>query len=114
MAQNYIQDGRYIDYSPSVAVASGELLEIGSLYGVSLAASTGSTQPVSVALEGVYQVPKTTGAGTALVVGAPVYFDASAPGSVSGDDESAANPLCGYAVEAAADGVALGKVRLLG
>lgn len=114
MATNYVQEGRYIDYTPSGAVTSGELLEIGSLYGVAMAASTGATQPVSVALEGVYEVPKTTGAGTALTVGAPAYFDASAAGSVNGDDESAANTLCGYAVEAAADGVALAKVRLLG
>lgn len=114
MATNFVQKGAYIDYTPGGAVASGELLQIGGLYGVAQSASVGPTEPIAVSLEGVYEVPKTAGGGTALTVGAPAYYDVSAGAAVSGDDEAAANPLCGHAVEDAADGDETAKVRLIG
>jgi predicted RecA/RadA family phage recombinase len=91
------------------------IVKVGSLFGVAVTdVASGSTG--TLALKGVFTIPKTTGGGTAIAVGGPAYFDtsAAATGAVNGDSESAANPLCGHAIEAAADGATTAKIRLLG
>ena len=113
MATNFIQNGDYLEFTAGADVTSGELVELGSLYGIAQGAVANGAVGI-LSLRGVYTVPKTTGAGTALTVGAPAYFDASAAGSVNGDDETGANTLCGHAVQASADGAATAKIRLLG
>jgi predicted RecA/RadA family phage recombinase len=113
--KNFVKNGDYLTYTAGANITSGMLVKVGSLFGASVTAvASGSTG--ELALTGVFEFPKTTGTGTAIAAGGPAYFDtsAAATGNVSGDAETAANPLCGYAIEAAADGATTAKVRLLG
>lgn len=113
--KNYKQNGDVLTFTAGATITSGMIVKVGDLFGVAVTDVANGAEG-ELALKGVYALPKTTGAGTALAVGDPVYFDtsAAATGAVSGDDESAANPLCGYAFSAAADGVATVEVKLLG
>jgi len=113
--KNYHSDGKFIEYTAGATITSGMLVKVGSLFGVSVTDVANGAHG-SLALEGVFTLPKTTGTGTALTAGGPVYFDtsAAATGAVNGSTESAANPLCGYAIAAAADGATSAIVRLLG
>lgn len=111
--KNFVQNGDVITFTAGADVASGELVEYGSLYGISSGVvANGATG--ELVLKGVFEVPKTAGAGTAIAAGGPAYYDASEGAQVNGDDESGANTLCGYAIEAAADGAATAKIKLLG
>lgn len=113
--KNYVQDGDFIKFTAGATITSGMLVKVGDLFGVAVTDVANGSEGV-LALEGVFTIPKTTGAGTAIAVGGKAYFDTSeaATGKVSGDAETAANPLCGYAIEAAADGATTAKIRLLG
>jgi predicted RecA/RadA family phage recombinase len=113
--KNFHSNGKYVEFTAGADITSGMIVKFGSLFGV----ATGDVANGEIgvlSLEGVYTLPKTTGTGTAITAGGPVYFDtsAAATGAVSGSTESAANPLCGYALEAAADGASSAIVRLLG
>ena len=110
MATNFVQNGDYLDFTAGAAVASGELVQLGSLFGVAQGAvANGGTGTLS--MKGVYTLAKENSAGSATTVGGPVYFIA---GEVSGDSDTSARPLCGHALEVAADGATTVKVRLLG
>lgn len=113
--KNFHSNGDYITFTAGAALTSGMIVKVGSLFGVATGDIANGEEGV-LSLKGVYTLPKTSGASTALTVGGPVYFDtsAAATGAVSGNTESAANPLCGYALEAAADGATSAIVRLLG
>jgi len=70
---SYFQDGDTIDYTPSAAVAAGDVVVIGDTVTVAphaiAANKLGAVAPV-----GVFQMPKGTGAIGQLVV---VYWDAT-------------------------------------
>ncbi|WP_341674951.1 capsid cement protein [Niveibacterium sp. SC-1] len=75
MAKNYVQPGEVIDYTPSAAVTSGQVVKVGSTLGVALvdiaANATGAVQ-----ITGVFRCPKVT---TAVIAqGDPVLWDVSA------------------------------------
>jgi predicted RecA/RadA family phage recombinase len=113
--KNFVQEGDFITFTAGATITSGMIVKVGSLFGVAVAdVANGATG--TLALKGVFTLPKTTGVGTAVTAGGPAYFDtsAAATGAVSGDPETAANPLCGYALAAAADGAATATIRLLG
>ena len=113
--KNFRQNGDYIPFTAAATITSGQLVKVGSLFGIATGAVANGAEG-TLALEGCYTVPKTTGAGTAIAAGGPAYFDTSeaAVGQVNGSTESAANPLCGYAIAAAADGATTAIIRLLG
>ena len=71
---NFIEKGYVIEYTvPSGGVTSGAAVLIGSMVGI--AASTGEEDDViAVNLQGVYEVPKASGAVTK---GARLYYDES-------------------------------------
>ncbi|MEG6505868.1 DUF2190 family protein [Nitratidesulfovibrio sp. 1201_IL3209] len=74
MALNRIQKGDIIDYTNggSAAIASGQVVVIGTLVGVALVdIAVGETG--SVAIAEVFEVPKASGA---ISQGAAVYWDA--------------------------------------
>lgn len=97
MVARYIHDGSAIDYRPTADVAAGDVVVQGSLIGVArLDIAAGELG--ALATVGVYDVAKAT--GTALAVGAKVYWDAT-NASVS---TTTTNPLLGIVVaEAATD-----------
>lgn len=110
MATNFVQDGDYLDFTAGADVAAGELVQLGSLFGVAQGAVANGGSGV-LSMRGVYTLAKENSAGSATTVGAPVYFIS---GEVSGDDDTASRPLCGHALAVAADGATTVLVRLLG
>ena len=69
----YYQDGDMIDYTPTTGVAAGDVVQIGKLVTV-------APRPIAanvlgaVAIEGVFYLPKPTGAGTDYAAGSKVYL----------------------------------------
>lgn len=109
MAQNYIQEGdRYEHVVSGADVTSGQLVTFGDTVGVALgAAKIGET--VVVALEGVFEVAKATGSGTALSVGTTVYRDGTNNRVTA---TSTSNKAVGIVWKAAANGDATVQVKL--
>jgi len=104
----FVQEGDVIDYTPSSAVAAGDVVVQGDLIGVAkqpIAANTAG----ALAVVGVIDVPKA--AGSAINVGTKVYWDATNKlGTTS--DGGGANKLLGKAVLTAASAAATVRVRL--
>jgi len=114
----FVQNGAAIDYTPDADVTAGDVVIQGDLVGVAksdiAAGSLGS-----LAVEGVFDFPKATGAGTAITAGAKVYWDdvdqqASEEGdeSASGSDSLEGTALLGKSVKDATDDDATVRVRL--
>ncbi len=111
--KNAIQfEADFIDYTNGTgsAIASGQLVQLGEIHGVAVAEiAVGDTG--SLALEGIYTVPKLTGASAdATTAGGAVYFSA---GSVSGSDSSGTRKKVGHAMAVAAQAATTVAVRLL-
>jgi predicted RecA/RadA family phage recombinase len=106
----FSHDGNAVDYTPGSDVAAGDVVVQGDLVGVArtpLAANA----PGSLAVTGVFDLPKATGASTAIAAGTKVYWDATEK-KAKADDESGANKLLGKTVAAATDADATVRVRL--
>ena len=76
MAQ-FIQDGCSIDYTPGSDVAAGAVVVQNDLVGVAkrpIAANTAG----ALAVEGVFDFPKSTAGGSAIAAGVIVYWNAGA------------------------------------
>lgn len=115
MATNYIQPGKVLDYTNAgSAIASGDVVRIGKILGVALVdIATNATG--SVQIEGVFEVPKVSGA--VIAVGENLTWDASA----AAFDDNAATPATGdvtgppaIAFEGAGNGVTTLKVKFTG
>ena len=106
----FVHDGAAVDYTPSSAVAAGDVVVQGDLVGV-------AKQPIAadalgaLAVLGVFDFPKATGGGSAIGAGANVYWDV-ADGEAKEDDESGANKLIGKTVAAAGDDDTTVRMRL--
>lgn len=108
--KNFIQKGDTIDFTTFGAVTSGQLVQFGNLHGVATTAAAGSGEVIALALEGVFTLPKLTGASAdACTAGGPVYFSS---GSVSGSDSSGTRKLVGHSLAAAAQAATTVRVRL--
>ena len=105
----YVQDGRYVDYTPASAVAAGAVVVQADLVGVAMRDIPANTLG-ALATEGVFTFPKATGAGTAIAVGATVYW---ASGTSTATATATGNKLIGKVVKAAADADATVLVKLL-
>lgn len=114
MATNYIQPGQVIEYTAGADKTSGQVVVVGKVLGVCLEAiANGATGPVQI--EGVFEVPKVSGAVIAL--GENLVWDASA----GAFDDNAATPATGdvtgggaIAFEAAGNGVTSFMVKFTG
>lgn len=102
--KNFIQNGEVIEVAAPAAVASGDLVVVGSLIGVAVKAAA-SGEMVAIQLEGVFDLPKAAGA---VAVGDKLYFD---PVAKVLTKTSSNYTLLAVAVAAAANGDA--KVRAL-
>ncbi len=106
--KNFVQPGNTITLTAPYAVASGDGLLVGSIFGISAGAAA-LGEPVETALVGIFDITKV--GSQAWTVGAKVYWDDTnqrCP-TVATD-----NPLIGVAVEAVASGAGdtIGRVRL--
>lgn len=108
MNARFVHDGKAIDYTPGSDIAAGQVVVLGSLVAIAKidipAGRTGALHTV-----GVYDVAKAT--GTAIAVGADVYWD-EAEAVAKTDDESGANKYLGKTVLAAGDTDATVRARL--
>lgn len=110
MTAKFIQTGHAVDYTPSANVAAGDVIVQGQLVGVAkLDIQTGKLG--ALAVTGLFDFPKATGAGTGIAAGTRVYWDV-AEQVAKADSESGANKEIGKTVKAAADADAVVRVRL--
>ena len=106
--KNFVQPGNTITLTAPYAVASGDGLLVGSIFGVaSGTAALGET--VEAALTGVYDLKKV--ASQAWAAGDNVYWDNTAKEATK---TTTSNTLIGVAVVAVAGGASdiIGRVRL--
>ena len=106
----YIQEGRSIDYTPVAAVAAGDVVVQGDLVGIAKG-DIAAGRLGALAVEGVFEVPKATGVGTAITAGSTLYWDA-AESVAKTDSETGANKLLGKSTAAASDDDETIHVRL--
>lgn len=106
----FVQDGNTIDHTPASDVAAGAVVVQGELVGVAkVPIATGKLGALAVV--GVFDFPKATGASTAITAGAECYWDA-AEAVAKTDAESGANKLIGKCIRAAADADATVRIRM--
>jgi len=103
--KNYIQEGEVFDHVAGSAITSGAIVVVGDMVGVAQN-TVASGEKVAVSLEGVYELPKVSGA---ITLGAKLYHSS---GSVTTNDNSGANVFVGWAWTAAASGDATVQVKL--
>ncbi|RJL22159.1 DUF2190 family protein [Paracoccus siganidrum] len=106
--KNFVQPGNTITLTAPYAVASGDGLLVGAIFGVA-AGTAASGDPVEAALVGVFDLKKT--ASQAWAVGDKVYWDNTAKEATK---TTTSNTLIGVAIEAVAGGAGdtIGRVRL--
>jgi predicted RecA/RadA family phage recombinase len=108
MATNYIQPGEVCEYTAGATISSGDLIALNNRAGVALTdIANGATG--SVALTGVYTVPKT--AGATWSVGQAIYVIASTGIATV---TATGNVPAGYAFAAAIEGATTGQLLLGG
>jgi len=106
----FIHDGKSIDYTPGSAVSAGDVVVQGDLIGIAKLDIAASALG-ALAVDGVFDLPKASGASTAIAAGAKVYWDAG-DSEAKEDAESGANKYLGKVVAAAADADTAVRVRL--
>lgn len=114
MSTNFIQDGDVIQYTAGGTIAAGAVVKMGGTLGVALVDMV-SGDTGSVAIQGVFDLPKVSGA--VIAQGESLTWDVSA----GAFDDNAATPATGdvtgaaaIAWEAAGNGVTTLAVRLTG
>ena len=108
MATNYIQPGDVCEYTAGANIASGDLVALNNRAGVALTAiANGATG--SVALTGVYTVPKT--AGATWSIGQAIYVIAATGIATV---VATGNVPAGFAFAAAIEGATTGQLLLGG
>lgn len=104
----FVHEGASIDYTPGADVAAGDVVVQGDLVGVAkLDIKAGRLG--ALAVEGVFDFAKATGVGTAIAVGALVYWNDAANQATT---VAAGNKQLGKSVRAAGDNDATVRVRL--
>ena len=108
--KNYVQPGNTITLTAPYAVASGDGLLVGSIFGVA-AGTAALGEAVEAALNGVYDLKKV--ASQAWAAGDKIYWDNTAKNTTK---TLTSNTLIGVATEAVAGGATdlIGRVRLNG
>ena len=106
--KNYVQPGNTITLTAPYAVASGDGLLVGSIFGVA-AGTAARGEPVAPALTGDFDI--TTTASQAWAAGDKVYWDNTAKEATK---TTTSNTVIGVAVVAVAGGAGdtIGRVRL--
>ena len=104
----FVHDGNAIDYTPGSAVTAGDVVVQGELVGVAKLDIAASALG-ALAVTGVFDFPKATGAGTAITAGANCYWDAANSRATT---TATGNKLIGKVVAAAADADDTVRVRL--
>ncbi|MBI5725208.1 MAG: DUF2190 family protein [Planctomycetes bacterium] len=104
----FVHDGEVIDYTPTVDVPAGMVVLQGDLVAVAKTPIAANTLG-SLAVEGVFDFPKATGAGKAIAPGATCYWD---DGNGRAATTAGGNKLIGKCVKAAGDNDPTVRIRL--
>ncbi len=108
MNAKYVQTGDAVDYTPAADVKAGDVVIQNDLTGVAkLDIKAGKLG--ALAVTGVFDIPKATGAGSAIAAGAKAWWDATVKQATT---VALAQGYLGKAVKAAADADATVRVRL--
>jgi len=104
--KNYVQEGKTITITAPAAVMSGQYVTVGAIRGVA-AFDAASGEPLEVATEGIFTLPKVTADNVAA--GDLLYWNGTACTNTAG---TGSKPLVGVAIKAAGNGVASVDVSL--
>jgi predicted RecA/RadA family phage recombinase len=104
----FVSEGNTIDYTPSANVAAGDVVVQGELVGIAKT-PIAANAPGSLAVKGIFDLPKATGAGSAIAVGIQAYWDATNKVVTA---TATGNKFLGKTVKAAADADTNVRVRL--
>jgi len=74
---SYVHQGASIDYTPGADVAAGDVVVQGELVGVAKLDIAANTLG-ALAVQGVFDFPKSTAASSGIPTGSIVYWDAAA------------------------------------
>lgn len=107
----YVQDGNSVDYTPGADVLAGAVVVQAELVGVA-SMPIKANQLGSLAVSGVFEFPKVTGAGSAISAGTSAYWDAAAQNATK-NAAAGANKLIGKAVKSTVDADTVVRIRLL-
>ena len=110
MTATYIHEGNSIDFTPAADIAAGEVVVQGELVGVAKIDIKANTLG-ALAVTGVFDFPKATGASTAIAEGIDVYWDDTA-NQATADSATGANKRIGRSVASAGDNDATVRVRM--
>jgi predicted RecA/RadA family phage recombinase len=105
----YVQDDDAVDYTPTADVAVGDVIVQGELVGIANRPITANTLG-ALAVEGIFDFPKATSAGSGITAGSNVYWDATNKRATT---TSTNNKLIGKTVKAAADADTTVRVRMM-
>ena len=110
MTTTFVHDGEALDHIPASKVTAGDVLELGGLLTVAK-----KTTPAGALgafhVSGVFDFPKTTGAGTGAAAGGAVFWDTIAKKATA--IASASTKLLGYAIRLTADADTTVRVKLM-
>lgn len=111
----YIQDGEEVDYTPVADTPAETVVAQGDLIGVTKKPIEGGALG-AIAVEGVFDFPKATTAGSGIAAGKTVYWDPVNSVVTIALNDGATPPVAytmvGKVVAAAADADATVRVRL--
>ena len=108
MGAKRVNEGGHVSHTPGGAVDAGDVVVVGSLLGVAERAIA-SGEVGAIAVEGVFDFPKTAGASTAIAAGAKAYWKAD---DEVADDDPTVGKFLGMTVAAALDDDTTVRVRL--
>ena len=108
MATTFVQQGAAIDYTPGTDTPAGTVVVQGDLVGVTRV-DLKADQLGALAVEGVFDFPKATTAGTGFTAGQLAYWDNTNDVATK---TATGNKLIGKAVRAAADADATVRILL--
>jgi len=104
----FVHEGASIDFTPAADVAAGDVVVQGDLVGVAKL-DIKANKLGALAVEGVFDFAKATGAGTAIAVGALVYWNDAANQATT---TATGNKQIGKSVRAAGDNDTTIRVKL--
>jgi len=104
--KNYVQEGKTLTVTAPSAVTSGQYVVVGAIRGVA-AYDAASGEPVELATEGVFMLPKV--AAEDIAVGDLLYWNGTACTKTPG---TGSKPLVGVAVKPAAAATGIVTVKL--
>ena len=110
MNATFVQKGDAIDFRAAVETAAGTVVVQGELVGV-VQRDIPANALGSLAVDGVYDLPKATGSGSGLAAGVKAYWDDAAKAATE-DAAGGVNKYLGKTAAEAGDDAATVRVRL--